>query len=40
MKRLHLWGLVGVAALAGLGFIGWQWWLGLSIAVEVGCLVA
>lgn len=35
MKRLHLWGLVGVAALAGLGFIGWQWWLGPSIAVEV-----
>jgi len=35
MKRLHLWGLVGVAALVGLGFVGWQWWLGPSIAVEV-----
>jgi HlyD family secretion protein len=35
MKRLHLWGLVGVAALAGLGFVGWQWWWGPITAVEV-----
>ena len=35
MKRLHLWGLVGMAALAGLGFVGWQWWLGPITAVEV-----
>ena len=35
MKRLHLWGLVGVIALAGLGFVGWQWWLGPITAVEV-----
>jgi HlyD family secretion protein len=35
MKRLHLWGLVGVIALAGLGYGSWQWWLGPSVAVEV-----
>jgi HlyD family secretion protein len=35
MKRLHLWGLVGVAALVGLGYVGWQWWLGPITAVEV-----
>ena len=35
MKRLHLWGLVGVAVLAALGYVGWQWWLGPHIAVEV-----
>jgi HlyD family secretion protein len=35
MKRLHLWGLVGVSTLAGLGFVGWQWWLGPITAVEV-----
>ena len=35
MKRLHLWGLVGVAVLAGLGYGSWQWWMGPRIAVEV-----
>jgi len=35
MKRLHLWGLVGVAVLAALGYVGWQWWLGPITAVEV-----
>ena len=35
MKRLQLWGLVGVAVLAGLGYGSWQWWAGPRIAVEV-----
>ena len=35
MKRLHLWGLVGVIALAGLGYGSWQWWAGPRIAVQV-----
>ena len=35
MKRLQLWGLVGVIALAGLGYGSWQWWAGPRIAVEV-----
>jgi HlyD family secretion protein len=35
MKRMHLWGLVGVAVLAALGYVGWQWWLGPITAVEV-----
>ena len=35
MKRLHLWGLVGVIALAGLGYGSWQWWMGPRIGVEV-----
>ena len=35
MKRLHLWGLVGVIALAGLGYGSWQWWMGPRITVEV-----
>ena len=35
MKRLHLWGLVGVIALAGLGYESWQWWAGPRIAVQV-----
>ena len=35
MKRLHLWGLVGVAVLAGLGYGSWQWWMRPRIAVEV-----
>jgi len=35
MKRMHLWGLVGVAVLAALGYVGWQWWLGPITTVEV-----
>jgi len=35
VKRLQLWGLVGVIALAGLGYGSWQWWAGPRIAVEV-----
>ena len=35
MKRLQLWGLVGVIALAGLGYGSWQWWMGPITAVEV-----
>ncbi|CAN1516250.1 AcrA Membrane-fusion protein [Burkholderiaceae bacterium] len=35
MKRLQLWGLVGVIALVGLGYGSWQRWAGPRIAVEV-----
>ena len=35
MKRLQLWVLVGVIALAALGYGSWQWWAGPRIAVEV-----
>lgn len=35
MNRLYLWGLLGAAALTGLGLGGWQWWMGPITPVQV-----